>query len=172
MAWKMGEDVTMLHRAQVHADGVLARDRYEYWVERENAMPDHEGDSFVRLIWPRCGLSITDKAKRGSLGLGSCQNHRRGLRTCSHPRHPRGRTQTPQSFSHSPSASTPTKACARFCSSSPMKSARPATPTAKGSTSRSRELCCRSCKGGLIAGVKWNLGCRVAYKARPLCNLR
>src|ERR1022692_2964437 len=29
MAWRMGEDVTMLHRGQVHADGVLARDRVQ-----------------------------------------------------------------------------------------------------------------------------------------------
>src|SRR5580704_1996081 len=40
----------------------------------------------------------------------------------------------------------PTKGCARSCSSSRTKSAKSAIPTAKASTSRRRESCCRNCK--------------------------
>jgi len=47
-----------------------------------------------------------------------------------------------------PRKSTPTKACARSSSSSPTKSARSATPTAKASTRRKKESCCRSCRSG------------------------
>ena len=38
------------------------------------------------------------------------------------------------------------KACARSCSSSPTKSAKLATPTAKANTSRKKESSCRSCR--------------------------
>src|SRR5262249_49607346 len=43
--------------------------------------------------------------------------------------------------------STPTRACARSSSSSPMRSARPATPTAAANIRHKRGSCCLSCEG-------------------------
>ncbi len=68
-------------------------------------------------------------------------------------RHPRN-LKTPRPFRR---AFMPTKASARFCSSSPTKSAKLAMRIEKGSISRSRGLCYRSCevtRSAVISGLR------------------
>jgi len=52
----------------------------------------------------------------------------------------------PKHFDECQRRSTPTKASARFSSSSRMRFARPAIRIVRESTRRKMELCCRSCK--------------------------
>ena len=80
-----------------------------------------------KSTYARCGIIVNVTPVRARVGR---------LSSLSKSRTPR----------HCRRASTPTKAFARFCSSSPTKSAKPATPTVKANISRSKGLCCRNCE--------------------------
>src|SRR5260370_349364 len=86
----------------------------------------------------------------------------------------RSKSPTPHRFRR---ASTPTKDSARFCSSSPTRPQKPATPTAGANTSHRRGLCCRSCResrGNLVGTSRGgNLrGSALAIRFRTLTVAR